>query len=648
MFKKILIANRGEIAVRVIRACREMGITAVAVYSEADRDALHVRLADEAYEIGPPAAAESYLSIEKILRAANQSGAEAIHPGYGFLSENPLLPEACEKAGVVFIGPGAEAMRLMGNKVTARRAMIEAGVPVTPGTEILPKDPAEARAIVERTMTAQAAGAQDPGAEGSSRPDAGTGGAGAQSSGDHGTDAKGSGDHVAGADPRLGSSAYPVLLKAAAGGGGKGMRAVRSAAEFDSAFTQARSEALSSFGDPSVYAERLVTRPRHIEVQVLADTKGTIVHLGERECTIQRRHQKLIEESPSPVVDATTRARLGEMAIKAARAAAYVGAGTCEFLRDDDGSYYFMEMNARLQVEHPVTEMVTGLDLVKLQIRIAAGEPIPFKQTDTAPRGWSIECRIFAEDPSRNFMPSPGRIGTLRVPAGPGIRDDGGVYQGYRVPMHYDPMISKLVSWGQTREEAIARMRRALDEYRIEGVRTTIPFHRRVFRHPAFIAGDMDTSFIETYRAELIPTVKKMTEAEAKVAKLAALDPFDTLPPGVTAEDVQAAQRASEAGRGGAGASAGGKTRSTDAPPEFQGRGGAGASGSDGNGLTTRQLAVIAASIAAYRKAETDALDAAFEMTKPDGDGAGRGARMRPARQPGWKLAGRMATLRDR
>ena len=539
MFHKILIANRGEIAVRVVRACREMGITSVAVFSDADRDALHVRLADEAYPIGPPPPQESYLSIPRILEAARLSQAEAIHPGYGFLSENPLLPEACAKAQIVFIGPGAAAMRLMGNKVTARAAMHEAGVPVTPGTEILPEDPAAARKRVEEVMT---------------------------------------------------GAAYPVLLKAAAGGGGKGMRAVASAAEFASAYTQARSEAQSAFGDASVYAERLVLRPRHIEIQVLADGMGHTVHLGERECTIQRRHQKLVEESPSPVVDAATRARLGELGVRAARAAGYVGAGTCEFLRDASGAFYFMEMNARLQVEHPVTEMVTGLDLVKLQIRIAAGEKLPFAQDDVTLRGWAIECRIFAEDPSRGFMPSPGRIGTLRVPSGPGIRDDGSVYQGYRVPVHYDPMISKLIAWGEDRSEAIARMRRALDEYRIEGVRTTIPFHRRVVRHPAFVAGDMDTSFIETHRDALIAA-----------------------PPVPAAEAV------------------------------------------NGRPLSTREVAVIAAAVAAYRKAEAaSAGTGAAAATSGTSPSAGAGAPPGGRRSAwgtgpgGWKLGSRLSALRDR
>jgi len=578
MFRKILIANRGEIAVRVIRACREMDIGSVAVFSEADRDALHVRLADEAYPIGPPAPQESYLSIPRIIEAARLAKAEAIHPGYGFLSENPLFPEACAKAKIVFIGPGAAAMRLMGNKVTARAAMIAAGVPVTPGTEMLPEDPEQARRVVEDAMTG----------------------------------------HEGAGKRKAPAPAYPVLLKAAAGGGGKGMRAVASEAEFVSAYTQARSEAQSAFGDPSVYAERLVVKPRHIEIQVLADAKGHTVHLGERECTIQRRHQKLIEESPSPVVDGATRARLGELGVRAARAAGYVGAGTCEFLRDASGEFYFMEMNARLQVEHPVTEMVTGLDLVKLQIRIAAGEPLPFTQDQVTMRGWAIECRIFAEDPARGFMPSPGRIGTLRVPSGPGIRDDGGVYQGYRVPVYYDPMISKLVAWGEDRAEAIARMRRALDEYRIEGVRTTIPFHRRVFRHPAFIQGDMDTGFIQTHKEAL-------------------LAPSPAAPASTAARAPAPGSAARRAGSGRATGSDGG----TDG-------------GQGGRALQTREIAVIVAAVAAFRRAE-----ASNGGTAANGQGASAGAGPNGSGGPGrrgawghaaggWKLSSRLSALRDR
>ncbi len=444
----ILIANRGEIAVRVIRACREMGISPVAVYSEADRESLHVRLADRAVLIGPPAARESYLKIDRIIEAAKQTGARAIHPGYGFLSENAEFAEACAKAGIVFIGPPAAAIRAMGNKVGARTLMQAAGVPVTPGTGTLPEDPAESGRL------AQAVG-------------------------------------------------FPIMIKAAAGGGGKGMRIVRRESELAGALAAARSEGLSAFGDGSVYVERYVDRPRHIEVQVLADTAGHVIHLGERECSIQRRHQKVLEECPSPVVDEATRARIGDIAVRAARAVNYVGAGTIEMLRADDGSFYFMEMNTRLQVEHPVTEMVTGLDLVRAQIDIAAGGPLPCRQEDVVLRGHAIECRIYAEDPSRGFMPSPGRIGRQRVPSGPFVRLDACAYPGYDVPIYYDPMIGKLAAWGATRAEAADRMRRALDEYRIQGIRTTIPFHRRLIRHPAFLAADLDTHFIERHGAEL-------------------------------------------------------------------------------------------------------------------------------------------------
>jgi acetyl-CoA carboxylase biotin carboxylase subunit len=386
------------------------------------------------------------------------------------------------------------------------------------------------------------------------------------------------------------------------------MRVVSTPGEFASAFAQARSEAKSSFGDASVYAEKYLRRPRHIELQIFADTQGATIHLGERECTIQRRHQKLIEESPSPVVDAATRARIGDLAVRAAKAAGYVGAGTCEFLRDEDGSYYFMEMNARLQVEHPVTEMVTGLDLVKMQIRVAAGEPLPIKQTDVVQRGWAIECRISAEDPLRNFMPSPGRIGTLRVPAGPGIRDDGGVYQGYTVPVHYDPMISKLIAWGQSREEAIARMRRALDEYRIEGIRTTIPFHRRVFRHAAFLAGDFDTSFIERYRSELVPSGVQSS----------AVDPAKAPAKG---EQVAAGSKK------------------------------AGEDDSNGRPLANQEIALIAAAIAVHTRAEAGLLDAVDAPSgsrrsgdSPSGPLVGRAASARPG---GWRLAARLSGLRD-
>jgi acetyl-CoA carboxylase biotin carboxylase subunit len=443
-----------------------MGISPVAVYSTVDREGLHVRLADEAILIGPPAARESYLKIDAIIDAAKKSGAEAIHPGYGFLSENPDFAEACEKAKIVFIGPPAAAIRAMGNKIGARNLMKAAGVPITPGTGMLPDDESEA------VRLAAAVG-------------------------------------------------FPLMIKAAAGGGGKGMRIVRAESDLRAAVQAARSEARTAFGDGSVYAERYVDRPRHIEVQVLADGHGNVIHLGERECSIQRRHQKVLEECPSPVVDAATRERIGAIAVQAARAVNYVGAGTVEMLRSDDGSFYFMEMNTRLQVEHPVTEMVTGIDLVRAQIEIAAGGKLPCSQEEVVLRGHAIECRVYAEDPSRGFLPSPGRIGRQRVPTGPFVRLDGCAYPGYDVPIQYDPMISKLATWGATRAEAADRMRRALDEYRIQGIRTTIPFHRRLVRHPAFLAADLDTHFIDRFKADLLSPAAVPAEIQ-EVALIAA------------------------------------------------------------------------------------------------------------------------------
>jgi len=448
--RKILIANRGEIAVRIARACRELDIASVAVYSEADRAALHVRLAEEAVAIGPAPSRESYLRIDRILEAARQSGADAIHPGYGFLAENADFARACEEAGIVFIGPRSQTVALMGEKTSARRLAVEAGVPVVPGT-LEPVDDLE-----------------------SLRREA----------------------------ERIG---FPVMLKAAAGGGGKGLRLVPDAASLASSAERARSEALSAFGDGSLYLEKALVRPHHIEIQVLADHHGHAVHVFERECSIQRRHQKVIEESPSPFVTEELRARMGALAVALAEKAGYRNAGTLEFLVDAGGNPYFLEMNTRLQVEHPVTEMVTGLDLVKLQIRIAEGEELPFRQGDLRQRGHAIECRVYAEDAAQGFLPSPGRIVALRAPSGPGVRDDSGVYEGADVPIHYDPLISKLVAWGADRPEAIARMRRALSEYVVLGVTTTLPFFDRVLRHPAFVAGDVDTGFIERHRAELVP-----------------------------------------------------------------------------------------------------------------------------------------------
>ena len=443
-FKKILIANRGEIAVRIIRACHEMGIRTVAVYSDADRTALHVRFAHEAYRIGAPPASESYLDIDKIVKVARRSGAGAIHPGYGFLAENPRFARAVQDAGLVFIGPPPAAMEAVGDKVEARRLMTEAGVPVVPGTPPLATD------VQEIARQAEEIG-------------------------------------------------YPVLLKAAAGGGGKGMRVVRGTAELVSLLAQARGEAASAFGDDTVFLEKFVERPRHIEVQVLADAEGGCIHLGERECSIQRRHQKLVEESPSPACTDDDRKRLGELAVRAMRATDYVSAGTVEFLRAEDGAFYFMEINARLQVEHPVTEMVTGIDLVKEMIRIAAGEKLPLTQDEVRIEGHSIEARIVAEDPARNFTPSPGTIRGFRPPGGPGVRYDDGTYAGYTVPVFYDPLIAKLVVYGRDRREAIARMARALDELRIDGLTTSVSFHRRLMAHPAFIAGDLQTGFLEAH-----------------------------------------------------------------------------------------------------------------------------------------------------
>ena len=445
MFRKILIANRGEIAVRVIRACRDLGIVPVSVFSEPDASSLHVRMSDEACCIGPAPSAQSYLNIDAIVAAAKKAGAEAIHPGYGFLAENAGFARAVTEAGLIFIGPDAASIEVMGSKTSARRAASAAGVPVVPGTTESLNNFAEARETA-----------------------AGFG--------------------------------YPVMLKAAAGGGGKGMRQVAVESELRSAFETAQSEAASAFGNPEIYLEKVVERPRHIEIQVFADSHGNFVHLGERECSIQRRHQKVIEECPSPINDSDLRERMGEAAIRIARAVDYLGAGTVEFLFSDaTREFYFLEMNTRLQVEHPVTELVTGIDLVREQINVAAGARLSFGREDVQWRGHAIECRVYAEDPENNFFPSPGRITFLRVPTGPGIRDDGGVTAGDEVSIHYDPMISKLAAWGRTRAEAIDRLRRALDEYAVGGIKTTLPFFREVVRDQEFIAGQLDTGFIERF-----------------------------------------------------------------------------------------------------------------------------------------------------
>lgn len=442
MFKKVLIANRGEIAVRVMRTCREMGIRTVSVYSQADRLAMHVRMADEAYEIGPPPARESYLVQEKIIATAQRCGAEAIHPGYGFLSENAAFADAVNAAGLVFIGPNGEAMRQMGDKTAARQLMQRAGVPTVPGSKDAVAEPQEALAIAERV-------------------------------------------------------GFPVLIKAAAGGGGKGMRLITRAEDLPGLFQTASSEARSAFGDGRVYIEKYIEKPRHIEFQIIADQHGNAVHLGERECSIQRRHQKVIEESPSPLLDEKMRRQMGEAAVEAARSCGYTNAGTIEFIVDKHRNFYFLEMNTRLQVEHPVTEMVTGLDLVRLQLEIAAGGKLTFTQEQIVRRGHAIECRVYAEDPENNFLPSIGTLKYMQRPGGNGVREDSGVGEGDAISIYYDPMIAKLITWGRDRDEAIRRMRRALHEYEIVGVRTTIPFCLWVLNHAKFCAGEFDTHFVQ-------------------------------------------------------------------------------------------------------------------------------------------------------
>lgn len=444
MFRKILIANRGEIAVRVIRTCREMGIRAVAVYSDVDRTAKHVRLADEAFCIGAAPASQSYLNIDRVICAARRAGADAIHPGYGFLSENAEFAESCARAGIKFIGPPAEAIRSMGIKTRAREIMAAAGVPVVPGTPSAARDEGEAAAFAE-------------------------------------------------------AAGYPVMLKAAAGGGGMGMRLVTEPSQLAGAWAQARGEALKAFGDDAVYVEKAIVRPRHIEVQILADEHGNVVHLGERECSLQRRHQKVLEETPSPLVEANPHVReeICSAAVQAARAAGYANAGTVEFLMDSHCRFYFLEMNTRLQVEHPVTELVTGLDLVREQIRIALGRNLGFRPGQIRPRGHAMECRVYAEDPRAGFMPSPGRIERLTVPEGPWVRVDSGAEEGWSVPLEYDPLIAKLCAWAPTRADVIERMQRALGEFRVVGIATTLGFFRELLGDPRFQAGDFDTGFLE-------------------------------------------------------------------------------------------------------------------------------------------------------
>jgi acetyl-CoA carboxylase biotin carboxylase subunit len=446
MFRKVLIANRGEIALRVIRACRELGIRTVAVYSEADRESLHVRFADEDVCIGPPPARESYLNIPRIISAAEITGADAIHPGYGFLAENAEFSEICARSEITFIGPTPQQIRLMGDKSAARRTMRGVGVPIVPGTDTM-------NSAEEALEFANQIG-------------------------------------------------YPVLIKASAGGGGKGMRVAKEEGEFVKQFTMAKNEAAAAFGDDSVYVEKYLARPRHIEFQILGDQHGRIVHLGERDCSVQRRHQKLIEEAPSPALTPETRERMGDAAVRGARAIEYVGAGTIEFLLDEDGSFYFMEMNTRIQVEHPVTEMTTGYDLIKEQIRAAAGLSLSIAEGPIELRGHAIECRINAENPDRDFAPSPGTISIYHPPGGPGVRMDTHVYAGYRVPPYYDSLLAKVIVHGRDRDEALARMRNALATFVLEGVHTTIPFLQTVLDHPDFIAGSIDTKFLERMVAE--------------------------------------------------------------------------------------------------------------------------------------------------
>jgi acetyl-CoA carboxylase, biotin carboxylase subunit len=444
MFKKILIANRGEIAVRIVRACKELGVCAVAVDSDADRASLHVRLADEAYPIGPSPSRESYLVIEKIIGAARDAGCDAIHPGYGFLAENPALARACADAGIAFIGPSPEAMEKLGSKTAARHLAREAGVQTVPGT----LDP------IEKMEDARDAAR------------------------------------------KIG---LPVVLKAIAGGGGKGMRLIESEAEFAAGWRDASSEAQNAFGDGRLYLEKYLLRPRHIEIQILGDSRGHIVHLGERECSVQRRYQKVIEEAPSPVMTPALRRAMGDAAVKLAKAGGYTNAGTVEFLVDAERRFYFLEMNTRLQVEHPVTEQVTSLDIVKLQIRIACGEPLPFAQDDVMLRGHAIECRIYAEDPDNNFFPSPGKILEWRAPTGPGIRLDDGVYSGWTVPNEYDPMLGKLIAWGANREEAIARLRRALAELYATGIKMNLGLFQRILATRDFQTGDIYTHWLDDF-----------------------------------------------------------------------------------------------------------------------------------------------------
>ncbi|HNS12990.1 MAG TPA: acetyl-CoA carboxylase biotin carboxylase subunit [Bacteroidia bacterium] len=464
--KKILVANRGEIALRVMRSAKEMGITTVAVYSEADRNALHVRYADEAVFIGPPPSGQSYLVIDKIIQAAKSTGADAIHPGYGFLSENADFSDRVKAEGLIFIGPGGDSMRRMGSKLAAKSTAVELGIPLVPGTATAIEDIEEAKKIATEI-------------------------------------------------------GFPILIKASAGGGGKGMRIVSSAGEFEEQMKLAVSEAVSSFGDGAVFIERYVASPRHIEIQVLGDTHGNVVHLFERECSIQRRHQKVIEEAPSSVLTEKIREEMGACAVKIAKACNYTGAGTVEFLLDEKLNFYFLEMNTRLQVEHPVTEYITGLDLVKEQIEIARGKKLPFKQEDLKIQGHAMEVRVYAEDPLNNFLPDIGKLATYKIPQGPGVRVDDAFEEGMEIPIYYDPMIAKLITYGANRNESIERMKRAIDDYQITGVRTTLAFCRFVMDHKAFVSGNFDTHFIKNhYKPEMLNVNK---EEEMEVAGMLAI-----------------------------------------------------------------------------------------------------------------------------
>ncbi|MFD1885177.1 acetyl-CoA carboxylase biotin carboxylase subunit [Paenibacillus wenxiniae] len=441
-FQKILIANRGEIAVRIIRACREMGISTVAVYSEADRESLHVRLADEAYCVGPTLSKDSYLNLTNLMSVATLTECDAVHPGYGFLAENADFAEICESCNITFIGPSPDAINRMGDKSEAKRTMQDAGVPVIPGSDGIVDDLDEAVKIAREI-------------------------------------------------------GYPIIIKATAGGGGKGIRLAENEESLVKQMTNAQQEAEKAFGNGGVYLEKFLTGMKHVEVQIIADRHGNAVHLGERDCSVQRRRQKLVEEAPCPVLSPELREKMGAAAVRAAKAVNYSGAGTLEFLLGQDGQFYFMEMNTRIQVEHPVTEMVTGVDLIQEMIRVAEGNPLSFTQEEVEINGWSIECRINAEDPERNFMPSPGKINFYLAPGGPGVRVDSGAYPGYTISPYYDSMIAKLIVWAPTREEAIAKMKRALDEFAIDGIHTTIPFHLRLLNHETFVRGDFDIKFLE-------------------------------------------------------------------------------------------------------------------------------------------------------